>query len=174
MVAEHEMFARSSCVTRSLTASECTSSFWENVVTVSHLKRRMKAILAGLCDESGITVRKKKGNSSRSLSAGAVVPNDTLRVRRIVNNQVLIAQIHTTTLLELYSRREQLWRVFPSPPDTLSPRASPSSSRSVCEWRGKIDRCRLPDRTLRAIYGQGLGGERRIVNLFYHISLASS
>lgn len=59
IVAAHEMFARSSCVTRSLTANECTSSFCENVVTVSHLKRRMKAIRAGLCDESGITVRKK-------------------------------------------------------------------------------------------------------------------
>lgn len=77
MVAAHEMFALSSCVTRSFTANECTSSFWENVVTVSHLKRRMKAMRAGLCDESGITVRKKYGNSSRSLRAGAVLPNDT-------------------------------------------------------------------------------------------------
>lgn len=59
IVAVHDMFALSNCVTRSLTAKECTSSFCENVVTVSHLKRRMNAIRAGLCDESGITVRKK-------------------------------------------------------------------------------------------------------------------
>lgn len=79
IVAVHDMFALSNCVTRSLTANECTSSFCENVVTVSHLNRLMKAIRAGLCDESGMTVRKKYGNSSRSLNAGAVVPNDTFK-----------------------------------------------------------------------------------------------
>lgn len=42
MVAVHEMFARSSCVTRSFTASEWTSSFCENVVTVSHLNRLLE------------------------------------------------------------------------------------------------------------------------------------
>lgn len=99
------MFARSSWVTRSLTAKECTSSFCENVVTVSHLKRLMKAILAGLWEESGITVRKKKGNSSRSLSAGAVDPNDTLRAHKHESKQessewqVLIVYCHTQLYL---------------------------------------------------------------------------
>lgn len=56
MVAAHDMFAASSSVTKSLTANEWISSFWENVVTVSQAKRRINAILAGLCDESGATV----------------------------------------------------------------------------------------------------------------------
>lgn len=76
-VAAHVMFARSSCVTRSLTANECTSSFCENVVIVSQRNRRMNAIRAKLCDESGATVRKKNGNSRRSLSAGDVEPKET-------------------------------------------------------------------------------------------------
>lgn len=80
-VAIHVMFARSSCVTRSLTANECTSSFCENVVTVSQPKRRMNAIRAKLWDESGATVRKKYGNSRRSLSAGDVEPNDTCKYK---------------------------------------------------------------------------------------------
>lgn len=37
----------------------------------------MKAIRAGLCDESGATVLQKRGNSERSLSAGDVEPKDT-------------------------------------------------------------------------------------------------
>lgn len=78
IVAAQEMFARSSWVTKSFTASEWASSFCENVVTVSHLKNLMNAIRAGLCDESGMTVRKKYGNSSRSLRAGARLPNETL------------------------------------------------------------------------------------------------
>lgn len=57
MVAAHEILALSSSVTKSLTANECISSFWENVVTVSQPKRRMNAIRAGLCEESGATVR---------------------------------------------------------------------------------------------------------------------
>lgn len=57
IVAAHLMLALSSSVTRSLTASECTSSFCVNVVTVSHPKRRMKAMRAGLWEESGATVR---------------------------------------------------------------------------------------------------------------------
>jgi hypothetical protein len=77
IVAAQEMFAFSSCVTKSLTANEWASSFWENVVTVSHLKKLMNAIRAGLCDDSGITVRKKYGNSSLSLRAGAVLPKET-------------------------------------------------------------------------------------------------
>lgn len=57
MVAAQEIFAVSNSVTKSLTARECTSSFWEKVVTVSQPKRRMKAMRAGLWDESGATVR---------------------------------------------------------------------------------------------------------------------
>lgn len=148
MVAAQEMFARSSWVTRSFTASECTSSFWENVVTVSHLKRRMKAMRAGLCDESGITVRKKYGNSSRSLRAGAVLPNDTFKVREKSNATSLIVYPHIT-LLELCSSRELFWPNFPSPRDTPSLAEIPSSSCSGYKWREKIDRPRLLDHTLR-------------------------
>lgn len=57
IVAAHEMLALSSSVTRSLTANECTSSFCEKVVTVSQPKRLINAIRAGLCAESGATVR---------------------------------------------------------------------------------------------------------------------
>lgn len=144
------MFARSSWVTRSLTANECTSSFCENVVTVSHLKRRMNAMRAGLCDESGMTVRKKYGNSSRSLRAGAVLPKETLEEGKSgVSRQVIIVYPHIT-LLELCSSRELFWPNFPSPRDTPSPAETPSSSCSGYKWRERIDRPRLPDHTLRA------------------------
>lgn len=124
IVAVQEMFALSNCVTRSLTANEWTSSFCENVVTVSHLKRRIKAMRAGLCDESGITVRKKKGNSSLSLKAGAVLPNDTFKqTNREKNCQTTRFNClpSNITLLELYSNREQLLLNFPSPPGTQIP-----------------------------------------------------
>lgn len=57
IVAAHDILADSSSVTKSFTASECTSSFWENVVTVSQPNFLMNAMRAGLCDESGATVR---------------------------------------------------------------------------------------------------------------------
>ena len=39
----------------------------------------MKAIRAGLCEESGATVLQKSGNSDLSLSAGDVDPKETLQ-----------------------------------------------------------------------------------------------
>jgi len=56
MVAAQDMLAASSSVTRLFTASEWTSSFCEKVVTVPHPNFRMKAMRAGLCEESGATV----------------------------------------------------------------------------------------------------------------------
>lgn len=57
IVAAHDILAFSNSVTKSFTANEWISSFCENVVTVSQPKRLINAIRAGLCDESGATVR---------------------------------------------------------------------------------------------------------------------
>lgn len=57
IVAAQVMLARSSSVTKSFTASEWLSSFSANVATVSQPKCLMKAMRAGLCEESGATVR---------------------------------------------------------------------------------------------------------------------
>lgn len=53
---------------------------------------------AKLCDESGATVRKKNGNSRRSLSAGEVDPNETFYVYKII----IIIYIYLNFYITIY------------------------------------------------------------------------
>lgn len=71
----------SSLVIRLFKGKRYAFSLWLTVAITSHRKCLMKAVRAPLCAESGVAVRKNKGNFLRSLKVGDVEPKETSEVK---------------------------------------------------------------------------------------------